>query len=278
MSRRDEPTTSKALEELRYALANGKAVPKEAPQWLKPFNIRRNPAVFQHRNPHEGDSAAHIRTMAAALSKGISVDLDPVTVWWDGKGWCCIDGHHRLAAYRKANKMENDVPVRVFTGTLDEAIAQAALGNTSVKLSTSNNERLRAAWRLVCTTKLPKAQTVSASKVSGSTVASMRRVKLALDKLGVGETACDLSWYEAQTKARGEDMPEREEWDDAKREALAGDWALAMRKVLPPGFEKHDDIMAMALETLSSKLPDRLMETWGARFTDSEAHDLDLLP
>ena len=267
MSKRSEPTTSKALEELRYALANGKGVPKVLPEWLKPFNIRRNPAVFQHRDPHEGDSAWHIKTMAAALTRGISADLGHLTVWWDGKGWCCIDGHHRLEAYRKADKVEHDAPVRVFTGTLDEAIGLAAQANTCSNLNMSGNERIRTAWRLVCITKLSRAQTVAASKVSDGTVSNMRRVRdiLNLRSNGPGPwiDACDLSWYAAQSEARGGAPTEPEGYDDDKRRSVAADWTKRICKALPPGHANQDDIWDLVIWNLGHQLRERLTAAWG---------------
>ena len=262
VSKHSEPTTSKALEELRYALANGKAVPKVLPERLDPYKIRLNPAVFQHRYCQAKDSEAHIRAMAASLNAGISVELEPVTVWWDGNGWCCIDGHHRLAAYGKSIAVRPDVPVWVFTGTLDEAIAQAAQGNTSVKLNMSVFERRHAAWRLVCTTALPKSIIVAVSKVSDRTVGNMRSVKGKLVKLGHGDGACDLAWLAAMAKARGLTEPQRDDWDDEAQEVMAQEWGFAMRKCLPPNFADKVSIFARAVEILSSQLPDRLVAEW----------------
>lgn len=266
MSRgRSKQTTSAALSALEAQVSAGKPAPEVPPTHLKFGKVRTRPAVFQHRKPHDGDSAHHIRAMADALSKGTAKVLDAITVWWDGKGWTCIDGHHRLDAYRRSGvEAWAPIPVKVHPGTLEEAIAEAARGNTRNKLPMSTHERMHAAWRLTCTTSLSKAAVVEACGVGDGTVARMRKVRNTLDERGT-DAPCDLSWWEAQAKAKGEDLPEGEDMNDEARQAMAKTWALAMRKSLPPGFETQEDIMGMALEILSPRLPVRLQEWWGAR-------------
>ncbi len=265
MSRgRGKQTTSGAIEALSAQVASGRPAPAEAPRTLELCKVRTTPAVFQHRQPHAGDSSAHVRAMADALKAGTAKSLDPVSVWWDGRGWMCIDGHHRLEAYRRSGaETWLDIPVQVFTGSLEHAIAQAARGNTRAKLPMSSHERMRAAWRLTCTTSLSKAEVVEACGVGEGTVARMRKARNTLEAEGT-EPPCDLSWWEAQAKAKGQEMPERKDMSDDDKRAKAEGWALAMRKSLPHGFETQEDIMAMALEILSPRLPGRLQEWWGA--------------
>lgn len=271
MSRgRSKQTTSSALEAIEAQVSAGKPAPEVQPSHLEFSKVRTCPAVFQHRRPHDGDSAHHIRAMADALSKGTAKSLDAITVWWDGKGWTCIDGHHRLEAYRRSGvEPWASIPVKVHPGTLEEAIAEAARGNTRTKLPMTAHERMRAAWRLTCTTSLSKAAVVEACGVGDGTVARMRKVLKALQERGE-EAPCDLSWWEAQAKAKGEDLPEGEEMSDEAKQAMAKAWALAMRKSLPPGFETQEDIVAMALEILSPRLPVRLQEWWGAGDDDED--------
>lgn len=272
MSRgRNRQTTSVAVDALLVQVAKGKPAPTEQPRTLELRKVRTAPAVFQHRKPHMGDSSAHVRSMAKALSTGTAKELDAVTVWWDGRGWTCIDGHHRLEAYRKSGAEPwQDIPVQVFTGSLEEAIAQAARGNTRSKLPMSASERTRAAWRLTCTTSLSKAEVVEACGVGDGTVARMRKVRNTLLTAGT-DSPCDLSWWEAQAKAKGQELPEREEMSDDDKQAKAEDWARAIRKSLPPGFENQVDILALTLETLSPRIPQRLQEEWWA--TDDELEE-----
>jgi hypothetical protein len=78
--------------------------------------------VFQHRRPARDASDRHVRELADAVKAHGT--LAPVTVWWDGKHWSCIDGHHRHQAYMAGHR--SDVPVEVFEGTPEEAVARAA--------------------------------------------------------------------------------------------------------------------------------------------------------
>lgn len=271
MSRKQ--TTSEAVYALSARVASGKPAPTEQPRTLEQRKVRTAPSVFQHRKPHTGDSRAHVRSMAKALTTGTAKELDAVTVWWDGRGWTCIDGHHRLEAYRKSGAEPwQEIPVQVFTGGLEEAIAQAARGNTRAKLTMSTSERTRAAWRLTCTTSLSKAEVVEACGVGDGTVARMRRACKTLLDAGTA-SPCDLSWWEAQAKVKGQELPEREEMSDDDKQAKAEEWALAIRKSLPRGFENQVDILALTLETLSPRIPQRLQEEWWATEGEEELEE-----
>lgn len=252
-------TFSEALSRLRDQASKGRSA-LTAPTELLVMEVREVPLVFQHRRPHASDSKAHVATLTALLKPNSKKRLEAISIWWTGKHWVCIDGHHRLAAYRKALGVSAVVPVSVFHGTLDEAITQAAQGNTRSTLPMTAREKTRAAWRLVCTTDRSKAQIVEACGVGDGTVAAMRRV---LHRLGGGAEACDMPWEEARMKARGLDMPESPEFDDEAKQKLAEAWALQMRKVLPRGFENKTDILAIALEVLSPRIPARLRDEWG---------------
>lgn len=65
------------------------------------------------------------------------------------------------------------------------------------------------------------------------TVARMRRVRKVLEDRGT-DAPCDLSWWEAQAKAKGKDLPEGHEINDDAKQAMAKTWARAMGKSLPP--------------------------------------------
>jgi hypothetical protein len=162
-SRKDQ-STSEALASLQEQLRAGKPQPAKRPAWLSVRSIKQHPAVFQHRRPAKHASDAHVRALVSVVNT--SGTLEPVTVWWDGKAWACVDGHHRLAAYAKAGKGTADVPVQVFDGTLEEALVLAARTNTKDKLPMSRAEKSNAAWRLVLTTPLSKATLAEAAGVS----------------------------------------------------------------------------------------------------------------
>lgn len=116
-----------------------------------------------------------IDDLKQAVERGSTPDLDPVVVWWSGERWIVIDGHHRVAAYRRATRSVKTVPVEVFAGDLDEARLEAVRRNQKNKLVMRQSERLEAAWRLVCTSDLSKKRIAESCGVAARTVATMRR-------------------------------------------------------------------------------------------------------
>ena len=79
--------------------------------------------------------------------------LDPVLIWWSGKRWRVIDGHHRMMAYQQTTTDTkrpvkiDAVPVEVFEGTLHEAIHEATRRNSKDKFAMSKTDKLERAWK-----------------------------------------------------------------------------------------------------------------------------------
>lgn len=76
------------------------------------------------------DSKDHINTLKDAIKNTPGYQLDPpIVVWWSGREWKVLDGHHRLIAYqqlakdRKNGLVVRSIRVEVFEGTLDDAKA-----------------------------------------------------------------------------------------------------------------------------------------------------------
>lgn len=252
MSRtRKDQTASEAFASLRDQLRSGKPQPTRKPQWLTARSIKQHPGVFQHRRPAKHASEAHIRALVSALgSAGV---LEPVTVWWDGKAWACVDGHHRLAAYAKAGKATFDVPVQVFEGSLEEALMLAARTNTKDKLPMSRAEKSNAAWRLVLTTPASKSDLAEAAGVSERTVAHMRRVKETLKDAGGHPVAklLDMTWDAARRLSLGQEAPD---WDPEEEQRRAQEFATKLHKVFGLQGAKQPDIFLKAVELYSPKL------------------------
>src|SRR5690606_3390165 len=83
--------------------------------------IRSCPAVFQPRGGQDEDDY-HVRELTRALKAGgAAAKLDPILVMGIGRDVYCVDGHHRLAAYRQA-EASGSIPVEWFGGTLDDAV------------------------------------------------------------------------------------------------------------------------------------------------------------
>lgn len=257
---------------LAAQVAKGKAQPTTLPTELPLGNIGRWSKVFQHRTFLGYASESHVRTLAAAIKKSKSKSLDPILVWWDGKGWTCVDGHHRHAAYSLAEVgSKHPIPVDVFIGTLGQAMGAAASANTKNKLAMSSTEKSNAAWRIVAMTDMSKSEAAKAAGVSESTVASMRKVFSQLEaKVDSAQSELsssphgkfrDLSWDQAKRLAEGRDEADfdREEANEKK----ANDMATALRKAIGKEGWKQPEILARALELYDSRLPEQLADFWG---------------
>lgn len=256
MSRKTKRTLPQAWADLQHQRENGKPQPSTRPAHLGLRQIKLWPEVFQHRAPGKHASAAHIKDLA---SKAGERPLDPVVVWWDGRGWACIDGHHRVEAYKRARQSDL-IPVEAFEGTPEQAMLEAAKRNTRSRLQMGHTEKLHAAWRLVTSTRASKSDTAQVSGVSERTVANMRRVREAL--VTAGKDPSNLGWHEARLMAAGEKPNEKIDWDARTEEE-----AQAMANKLLAAFGKRAgqrvDALARALEIYSSQLPAQLLEVWG---------------
>lgn len=213
-----------------------------------------------------------MRTLAASAKSAPDGTLDAITVWWDGKGWACIDGHHRLDAYRQVGTDKGDViRVEVFEGTLEAALARAAATNTRNKLQMSNAERSNAAWRIVAATSLSKSAQAQAAGVSERLVAMMRAAKKSLED-GGNSDLMDMRWETARKLARGESAAEGG-WTDDVLEQKASQLAVRLSKAVGPHAGHQVEIFARALEMYNSQLPRNLAEYWqeeGEEDLDSE--------
>jgi len=247
-------------------------LPVTQPTSLCLSEIKLWPKVFQHRSFGGVSSKGHVMILAAAIKKRKSKCLDPITIWWDGKGWACVDGHHRYEAYFQAEVGNaHKVPVEVFTGTLNQAMRAAAEANTKDKLPMSRTEKSNTAWHLVTMADMTKVEVATASGVSESTVATMRKVfaqleskasEVAVDLMAPSrEDFRDLSWASAKRLADGRDDNDFD-WDEANEQKAQG-MAMALRKSLGSEGAKYPDVFARALEIYDSRLPDRLMGWWG---------------
>jgi hypothetical protein len=215
--------------------------------------------VFQHRHPGKHISEAHIGQLAKVPQQGRS--LDPILVWWDGSGWTCVDGHHRIEAYRHAGNPNPVVPVQVFKEDLPAALARAAESNSHDKLMMSPREKTEAAWRLtLAPARLSIAQVAGASGASRRSVAYMREVKAELHRRFPENDLSELSWNDARMKARGE---EREDTDwDAQVEREAQQFADVLSRHLGTRGRQRKESLARALELYDAQLPSFLIEAW----------------
>lgn len=267
MSKKETPSFLTAYKELAEQVEQGKPEPKERPRYLSLRRIRLCQPVFQHRNPEQHTSEAHIKELAKAPQQG--KDLAPITVWWDGKGWVCIDGHHRIAAYQFAQKGHHDVPVEFFSGTLEQAVAKAAEGNTHDKLPMSAREKTETAWRLtIADTSFSKAKVAELSAASERSVATMREIKAKLLRQDPERDLSELSWAKARMLAAGQ-SDEEIDWEE-RIEKEAQQFAKILAKHLGKRGHQRREAFARALEIYDGALPGFLQEHWALESEEDE--------
>lgn len=238
------------------------------PKLLEVHRIKLRPEVFQQRNPLQSASDAHVRELMAK-AKASAEGLDPIKVWWDGKHWACIDGHHRHRAYQQAGMGREGVRVEVFEGTPQQALAESALANTKDKLPMRKSEKTNAAWHLVVAGDgLTQGQQADASGVSRRMVVMMHGVKRELLARGVPDVG-DLSWEKARRLAAGDDS-EMPEWDSDRVEKEARELAQKLHKHLGVRAARQVEVFAMALEMYSERLARDLVEHWRERQEEAE--------
>lgn len=264
------------LDELKQRIARGTAQPETTPGALPLGNIVRISEVFQHRSGNLAASEAHVRELGRALQAQAGKPLDPITVYWIGDAWCCIDGHHRLDAYGWFSKYNKTfmVPVRPFSGTLDDAIATALGSNTQDKLVMGRTEKTNGAWRLVIGTGLSKARIARTAGVSERTVSYMRDAARKIKDGGSGHLLGELTWQKARLIAQGLELPEdfnRDDWMEEK----AQDLALSFKKHFKDQLGKQPEVFARALEIYDSRLLDNLREWLGNAVEEVEESEED---
>ncbi len=106
-----------------------------------------------------------LREIEAAIKRHDGDNIDPVVVWWSGKHWYCVDGHHRIEAFQRHNRKIQAkatkktkgkqkrsaktllVPVVIFRGTLSDALSVATEENGKARLSMRKVDRVNWAWR-----------------------------------------------------------------------------------------------------------------------------------
>lgn len=279
MSRHNKGSLTGEWGKLEAQLARGKPQPG-VPTGLALNSIRLRPNVFQHRDPNEHEGKAHVRKLVESIGRSRSRTLEPLTVWWDGRGWTGIDGHHRHAAYTAAQIGANHiVPVDVFVGSLGEALAQAAAGNSQNKLAMTTAEKTQAAWRMVVMDdSLSKAFVADKAGVSQASVANMRRVHKQLCDAAEGADFDaptgdhrNLRWPDARRLANGGEARDVD-WE-AKDEKEAVAMAAAIRKAIGSRGSKKLHVLARALELYDSRLADTLMDYWSEKVDEDDDSD-----
>lgn len=227
--------------------------------------IRQEPDLFQPRPIDE----RHISELVRAI--GVVGKLDAVTVIQVGAQAVLIEGHHRMAAYRRAGIVEG-IPVEYFAGGLEAAVLESGRANSKAKLPMTNSDRQNCAWRLVQLGRYSRIAVSVAAGVGTGQVANMRRVFREL-----GEDALSpRSWKEARRAVAGiEGFTWSEDEIDAHKEAQAQKYADRLTKAFGNKLATNPEIAARALDIyLGHRLGDVVREM-GQYVEDSEGDNPD---
>lgn len=252
------------LNYIRTSLKKPIEAPVSNPRVLPRNKIACATAVFQTRTleGNLGADEAHIQELMDVIGNPKKPKLlDPVTVWWGGDRFYLIDGHHRLIAYGR-KKVAKSIPVDVFKGTLDEAMAKAGALNSKNKMPMTNTDRCNYAWRMVCVSKLSKASIAEACGVGTATIGNMRRTKIDLtERLKEPlEEISEMSWNEARMTSTG-----LNDCLDFDPDAATRDRAIRFSKVISKSLgdrpAKDPEAFAMALCFVDKRLPEWLMQS-----------------
>ncbi len=111
---------------------------------LQPRESRMVP--FKDKGRVESRSSEHVGTMRLALDASQAVQLEPIWVADIDGQLLVVDGHHRLDAYRGAER--DKIPTRICPMTRQRAVLVSKLVNCSGRaLEMHREQRVDAAWQ-----------------------------------------------------------------------------------------------------------------------------------
>ena len=246
-----------ALKELEDHAATGCTTPDGSPltncddgrQYLPAKEIKTREAVFQPRTlkGQIGEERAVMGEIREAIKRNGVVEMDRVVVWWSGKAFFCVDGHHRLAVVRKLNSekrlraraidtrrkaVANQllVPVEVLTGTLSEAMEWSTRENGKARIMLKKSDKSNWAWKVavlhwggIIEGRFTMAQRCKSLHVSVRTLHDMKAVYRKIDDMRSQQSEqaiidlADMGWARAKALSEGRDLAD--EWTDEKHEA-----------------------------------------------------------
>ncbi len=235
--------------------------------------------VFQPRTQRgaEEEEELFVRELVNALKQQQGkVPLEPLTVWWSGKKWYVIDGHHRLVAYKKAGKgwsQDQAVPVTEFKGSLNQAVNLTVEANSKTKLPMTKEDRVNSAWRLICLDPMKnrsKTEIAAATGVSVRQLAYMRQALRELTREVGNEFTEDLSpkydslelagWSWRSAKQMTEGLGVETELDEAIAKRIDR-FKQGLLKLFGGTISQFPEEFAEALYAINSTLPKRLAAT-----------------
>jgi hypothetical protein len=165
----------KALEQAEIEFAKGKLKRgKKKHVSIRTSEIKERLDLFQPREFSHGARSVDpewVKELARRMS--IHGELDPVLVIRIGKDWVCVDGHHRIAAYRLKNHRK-PIKCEWFTGRPAQAVDECIRRNKKDTLPIAGADRREEAWRRVLLGQGSKKEISQACGVSLGTVNGQR--------------------------------------------------------------------------------------------------------
>jgi hypothetical protein len=255
---------------------------------LRPSEIEVRPELFQPREFLYGArdvDKSHVKKLEKQMQyKG---ELEPIVVIRLDEAWVCVDGHHRLAAYKKKG-WKKRLKCEWFKGSVRKAADYSMSDNSIVKLEMRQEDKWENAWKRVLMSDpeqgsgWSKSEIVRICGVAEGTVAEMRRAKKAyhgsddfsirfrnaLKEANRGERELsELSWWAVKQAFKG---TEKREFD---LEAAALTLAKYMRSRIEDRLSRNPKVTARAVDIYDPELAKLLLkELWdllsGKPFTD----------
>lgn len=268
---------SEGLQELSGELNSG-CLPTETPRSLHLNQIRMAHSVFQPRQFDDlASSETHIECLVKAINDEPSHTLDPVLVWWSGKYWRVIDGHHRILAYKRYfEKIKHDscIPVSVFEGSLLEAVMESTRTNSKNKLCMSQDDKLNRSWQLtIIGGQLSKSMIAKSCKVGTATVGRMRKKLKELKPIFGAEWHAEclaMTWKEATIYGRVQRII-----DDDWEVKLAKQWSRRLAKAFGKKLASQPSVAGKAIQFYSEQLAQDLAITFYYLLSEEDQQRLD---
>lgn len=265
--------------QLEEELATGTAFPPRPhahrPNRLPLCGIEVMTSVFQPRAiGDEIASERHISALMEAIMHEKHHELDPVVIWWSGKRWLVLDGHHRVKAHNRLqanNKGARVIPVETFRGSLQEAHLESIRLNAKDKLAMGKEDKLTKAWHIVTIDSEMTVRAIgSICKVGSSSVGRMKSKRDELvqqyDDKWLDQVD-GLSWKEVLSI--GVERDYSEEWED--RQAI--EWAKRLNKTFGNKPQNQPKLFAKAIEIYSPYLYEGLVDWLGREPYDDDNSD-----
>lgn len=263
--------------------ASGKPTPQGQTISLKLKQIALAPSVFQVRQIQDSYdhyvSDRHSETLKAGISASHDGTLEPIIVWWSGKRWIAIDGHHRIEAYRRLDRERKgklgNIPVTVFEGTLGAAISRAIELNTRDKLPMTHSDKSNAAWRLVAEGDLTLTEISRITTIHRNTLSTMSKVARVLRRkhpLAYLDEALGMNWDEA----RRSELPQaRGDFDEYESE-LSRKVAKSINNVRGrKPFDTFVPFMANGLALVAANAPQALLKHLMGQYPETVTEELE---